>query len=310
MTITRWNFDEISYSFVATVDFEANLVVAGDTYLANETWTIERSSRALTRPWQGVRAFGCPSCGAPLEQVAEERCASCGQEVRAGRFDWMVKSVEAGDVERTGTSMTGTVPERGTDQPTIVDPGLPAERKALLASDPAALSGLDARLRLIFATLNAAWAAQDLRRVRPYISSGLFVTLDQQVQSLASQGLVNVVDGARMVRLEVAKLARDARYDALTVRIFGSGRDYTYRKATGEVVGGDKTTDRPYSEYWTLVRGSQVKGAPRADQVCPQCAAPLAVGMEGNCEHCGALVASGDFDWVLSGIEQDDAYRG
>jgi hypothetical protein len=30
--------------------------------------------------------------------------------------------------------------------------------------------------------------------------------------------------------------------------------------------------------------------------------------MEGNCAYCGALVTAGDFDWVLSRIEQDDSY--
>jgi hypothetical protein len=146
--------------------------------------------------------------------------------------------------------------------------------------------------------------------VRPYLSSGLFETMRQQVDTYRRQGLVNVVDGARIVRWEMVKLVRDARYDALTVRLFGSGRDYTYRKDGGELVGGDKHAERPYSEYWTLLRGAQARGAPRVDKLCPQCGAALAVGMEGNCEHCGALIASGAFDWVLGGIEQDDAYRG
>jgi hypothetical protein len=310
MNIAKWHFDEMARRFVATVDFEANLVVSGDTSLVREAWTIERSSRARTRPWPGVRAFGCPSCGAPLERVSEQLCAACGQEVPAGRFDWLVTKIARRLSERTGTSLTGTVPEQGTGTPTIVHPGLEAEKAALLADDPAALTGLEARLRLIFTELNAAWATQDLRGARPYLSSSLFATLQQQVKAYVSQGLVNVVDGAHITRWEMAKLARDPRYDALTVRLFGSGRDYTYRKTTRELVGGDDEADRPYSEYWTLIRGSNVRGAPRVDKRCPQCAGPLAVGMEGNCEHCGALVASGEFDWILSGIEQDDAYRG
>jgi len=49
---------------------------------------------------------------------------------------------------------------------------------------------------------------------------------------------------------------------------------------------------------------------PRTDNACPSCGAGLKVNMEGNCEYCRALVASGDFDWVLSKIEQDDSYAG
>jgi hypothetical protein len=32
--------------------------------------------------------------------------------------------------------------------------------------------------------------------------------------------------------------------------------------------------------------------------------------MAGNCEYCQARVVSGDFDWVLSRIEQDEVYTG
>ena len=79
---------------------------------------------------------------------------------------------------------------------------------------------------------------------------------------------------------------------------------------TGEVVGGSRKDDRKYTEYWTLIRGAKVRGAPRADGSCPACNAAVKVGMEGNCAYCGALVTAGDFDWVLSRIEQDDSYTG
>ena len=43
---------------------------------------------------------------------------------------------------------------------------------------------------------------------------------------------------------------------------------------------------------------------------CPSCGAPLKIEMAGNCSYCRAKVTSGDFDWVLSRIEQDDVYDG
>jgi hypothetical protein len=32
--------------------------------------------------------------------------------------------------------------------------------------------------------------------------------------------------------------------------------------------------------------------------------------MAGNCTYCKAKVTSGEFDWVLSQIEQDESYGG
>jgi hypothetical protein len=230
--------------------------------------------------------------------------------MRPGRFDWMVASVERGPEVETGTTLTGTTEERGTDRPTVVDPRLEEERVGLLADDPEALTGFESRVQLVFSELNAAWAAQDLLPARPYLSASLFETLQAQLRPYVADGLVNLVQDARIVRTEMARLVRDARQDALTIRLFGNGRDVTFRKATREVVGGSLTEDRPYSEYWTFVRSRSARGAARTVKTCPACAAPLHVGMEGNCEHCGALVASGDFDWVLAGIDQDDDYRG
>jgi hypothetical protein len=34
------------------------------------------------------------------------------------------------------------------------------------------------------------------------------------------------------------------------------------------------------------------------------------VTMAGACNYCGAHLTAGEFDWVLSKIEQDDSYRG
>jgi hypothetical protein len=80
--------------------------------------------------------------------------------------------------------------------------------------------------------------------------------------------------------------------------------------ATGKVVTGSKLRDRPYSEYWTLIRSRARRGAPVATPTCPSCGAPLNITMSGECEHCQAHVTAGEFDWVLSKIEQDDSYRG
>ena len=46
------------------------------------------------------------------------------------------------------------------------------------------------------------------------------------------------------------------------------------------------------------------------DAVCPNCAAELNITMAGECEYCGSKLTSGDFDWVLSEIQQDEEYTG
>ena len=103
---------------------------------------------------------------------------------------------------------------------------------------------------------------------------------------------------------------RDRYFDALTIRIWATGKDYVIREPSGERVRGSKHRDRAYSEYWTLIRSANRRGAPVTQPACGNCGAPLHITQSGECEHCGAHITTGEFDWVVSKIEQDDSYRG
>jgi len=119
-----------------------------------------------------------------------------------------------------------------------------------------------------------------------------------------------MTEGATIERIELARVASDKFFDSLTVRLFASSLDYTIADDDGRLVGGNRTTPRRYSEYWTLIRGVGRRGAARSDGACPSCGAPLRIEMAGNCMYCRAKVTSGEFDWVLSRIEQDEVYEG
>ena len=93
------------------------------------------------------------------------------------------------------------------------------------------------------------------------------------------------------------------------MRLFATSIDYTISD-DGKLMSGSKSRNRQYSEYWTLIRGTQRKGGSRGDLACPNCGAQLRIGMAGACEYCRVKVTSGEFDWVLSRIEQDDSYTG
>src|SRR6476659_8217931 len=97
---------------------------------------------------------------------------------------------------------------------------------------------------------------------------------------------------------DLVKLARDRYYDALTIRIFATGKDYVVRtdRSDGAIVRGSKTIDREYSEYGALIRSSARRGEARADATCGSCGAALTVNMAGECEHCGSHVTAGEFD--------------
>ena len=67
---------------------------------------------------------------------------------------------------------------------------------------------------------------------------------------------------------------------------------------------------RSWSEYWTFIRSRAAQMDPSKADSCPNCGASVAVGTSGVCQHCGGKLTNGEFGWVLSRIEQDEAYGG
>ncbi len=297
------------------LEFESNMTVGagtGDaTLYVRERWHLVRDAAVRSRPPEAVHSFHCPNCGAPFGPGGGDRCEYCGEVVSGGRFDWSVVVTEPLEIESRPPQLTGTVEEVGTDWPTIMHPAVGERWAELAQADPASgAEAIVARLQLIYGELNPAWTALDLAPVRGFVSDGLFDYLQYWIAAYRQQKLRNQLNGMRLTRWQIAKVVRDRHFDAVTFRIWASGRDFTVRQATGEVVGGDPNADRDYSEYWTLIRGAGVRGAPRADKNCPNCGAPLEVNMAGRCNHCDAKITSGEFDWVLSKIEQDESYAG
>jgi uncharacterized Zn finger protein (UPF0148 family) len=293
------------------IEFEANVATADRTYYSVESWLLGRDATQKSKPPDPARGFPCPNCGAPWQssETGTQRCASCGQIVDNGRFDWVVEQIALSSLDERPPTLTTEVRERGTELPTYRQPGV-SQRWSELRRDHPELDPrvLDARIRLIFDELTRAWSRNDLAPVRGLVSDGLYDSLSFWVDAYARQGLRNELVGMRILRTELAKVTRDRWYDAVTFRIWATGKDYVTRGTT--IVRGSKWRDRPYSEYWTLIRSAARKGPTTADKTCGHCGAPLEVSMAGACNYCGAHVTAGEFDWVLSKIEQDDSYRG
>jgi hypothetical protein len=300
----------------AGVEFESNyteILASGveQSFYACEQWMLSRAKATASRPPERARVFVCPSCGAPLETMSGGRCKYCQATVDTGQFDWVVETIEVTSREARGPMLTGTTEETGTNLPTAFDPDVAARFGELTRRDPAFQWPLfQSRVAMIHAALQASWSNRDWAAARPFVSDNLFQMLAYWIEAYRKARLRNITEGARVEQIELARATSDKFYDALTVRIFASSLDYTLADDGGQVVAGNRRTPRRYSEYWTLIRSVAKVGPSRVDAGCPSCGAPLQIEMAGNCVYCRAKVTSGDFDWVLSRIEQDDVYDG
>nr|WP_227026852.1 TIM44-like domain-containing protein [Corallococcus soli] len=297
-----------------TVHFEANYTEVSGTdqswYVA-EAWTLERDTAVRSRPPDAARISKCPNCGAPLDAVQGHHCSYCDTVVNTGGFDWVVTSVASLEREQRGPQLTGTTEEQGTELPTLRDPKAHETLATLTQEDPNVTAiGLRRRLEFIFHEMQTAWSRREWQGMRPFLSDNLFQTQLYWINAYRQAGLRNITQDARITKLSLARVTRDAYYDAVTLRVHAVSLDFTVRDQDEKVVGGSRSRTRAYSEYWTLIRGRGVKGLADTKKQCPSCGAPLSINMAGHCTHCQARVTSGEFDWVLSRIEQDEAYQG
>ena len=277
-----------------------------------EIWTFEREAGVLSKGPDELLKLACPSCGSPGELRSDGTCPYCGNVVNSGKFNWVVSSIQtlqSQPVVSLGLSTGGE--ERGYTWPTSPASDLSLQRRALEARDPSfAWDAFEQRVRYIFLRLQQAWSDRDAEAIRPYETDSLFSSHLYWIEAYLAQGLQNKLENVVLERLEVVKVEPDAYFESITVRLWAQMKDSTV-DASGIVVAGDPNVARKFSECWTCIRRigkHALKDAPPVDR-CPSCGAPLdKVGMTGICGYCNTKITRGDFDWVLSQIEQPEVF--
>jgi uncharacterized Zn finger protein (UPF0148 family) len=305
----------------ATVLFDANYTevtkakgtASEETFYARERWSLFRKAGVpspAVEDFGKLTAFHCPNCGGAEELRDDGVCPSCGSNVAEGSVAWWVTEIQVLHREAKGPLLTQDVPEQGTDDPTVFQPDLSARKAEFLAANATYDHNRTInRFREVFLALQQAWTDQRWDRARAYETDNIFQTHRYWIQAYQRQGLRNVLEDIVVERIAPVKFDGDRFFDSMTVRIWARMKDYTVT-AQGRKVCGSVSTPRRFSEYWTFIRRKGAKEGAQPSGNCPNCGAELNVSAAGACAYCGGKVTSGDFDWVLSRIEQDDDYTG
>jgi len=299
------------------VEFEVNYAEergkeALDFY-AVERWTFRRNAGVLSRGPEEIRTLSCPGCGSPVELEPDGTCTYCGRDAGTGAFHWVVSNVMVLQKSQKPPPPAGRSggDEAGTERRTVFQRDFGTVRKAFQARHPdfswKAFSG---KVGHAFLELQKAWSEGEFGRARPHESDPLFNTHRFWIERFRKEGLTNRLEEVEIEKIQPCRIETDAFYEAITVRLFARMLDYTTNTA-GELLEGSKTKKRGFSEYWTFVRRIGAKeGVEGGEESCPSCGGPVQVNMAGECGYCGSKVTTGDFDWVLSAIEQDEVYAG
>jgi len=159
-----------------------------------------------------------------------------------------------------------------------------------------------------FYGIQDAWAAQDMKRVRKFISDGIYQRFNVQFIMMKKLQQYNELSGIQIHSMTVSDYKSDGAYDVIDVAIHASMTDRFVSKKIPRLSSGGYES---FVEYWTFIKKSNAAlNDIYENPNCPQCGAaiPEIQGETGICPYCKAVVNSGDFDWVLSEITQADDY--
>ncbi len=170
--------------------------------------------------------------------------------------------------------------------------------------DPAAFEN---RFAGAFHQIQDAWAAQDMERVRAFVSDGVFERFTLQILEQRDLGYRDHMEDIRIERATIAEAASGGIFDVVTIMVAATLVDYRVSLETGTYLSGEKKR-HGFTEFWSFVRRTgarTVAGKPGLiEGSCPNCGAAIQMNQTGKCESCEALLRSGEFDWILSEITQ------
>lgn len=280
-----------------------------------ETWKLKRSVKISSKPPEKILIISCPSCGAPITETTQGKCFSCGQSNKNGNFDWHIYEISTikdfyMEARNSNALLAENIIEEGTKLPTVRDPMIDKTMTSLF-KERAELEYARKRFVDIFMNLQKAWSTQKWELARPFESDPLFQSHHFWIEDYKRKKEKNIIDNISIERVVPVALYQDEYYLSFTVRIFASMIDYTQNQS-GKIIMGSKNKKVQFSEYWTFIKGigENHKAAKlRNISNCPSCGAELKVGMSGKCEYCGSKITLGQFDWVLSQIEQDEEFN-
>ncbi len=158
--------------------------------------------------------------------------------------------------------------------------------------------------------VQAAWSGQDMSPVRHFLSDGVFDRFSMQIEIQKGSGIRNAMRDVRVLNAGLAGAASDRFFDTLHVALTAEAVDTTVALEDGRrLQGGD--SPESFTEIWTFLRrpGAVTLARPGLlEGYCPNCGTRLRLSTSITCEACQALINSGEYDWVLSEITQQEAW--
>ncbi len=162
------------------------------------------------------------------------------------------------------------------------------------------------RAEMAFLLVKRAYQDRNVHAARAFMAPELWRSWSMGVEELLQRRQRPVLENLNVRDLQVPFVAHGTAGDTIRVHFDYVAASYLVDDE-GRVLSGS-TEDERYGEIWTFQRAAGartvVSGGVTAS-TCPNCGALLELDDDGRCDHCGADVTSGDYDWVVVRMDPD-----
>ena len=162
--------------------------------------------------------------------------------------------------------------------------------------------------RDLFVKLQYAWSDRDWSTIRCFETEELYEQHSTQLRRYVQNKQINKIERVSVNSVTFLSFEQIGGKDVLSVVLNTKMIDYIVDETTGQVVKGDKNTDRINNYKLTFVRTTGVKTKLGDNKLnvtnCPNCGAPTEITSAGKCSYCGSVITTGEYNWVLSNLER------
>ena len=162
------------------------------------------------------------------------------------------------------------------------------------------------RAKSAFMIIQDAWSKRDLTKAECFIADGTFEQYLIQLNTLKEKHLIDVMENLRVKSTNILGYESDNNFDTIHLAITAICKNYRANDKTMQFVEGNRY-DEEFTEVWTFLRRTGVKTLKKPGLIegyCPNCGSQITVGRHAKCSSCGAILRSGEYDWVLANITQ------
>lgn len=158
-----------------------------------------------------------------------------------------------------------------------------------------------------FLAVQRAWSDGDMTPVARHLSDGVFERFQTLLAMNKADGKVNVVSDVSISACEAAYEGKDGGWERADLRITAGCLDVYLDLDRRHKLKGGQTW---FTEYWGFLRrtGAKEPGAELPEHACPNCGQAVAVNRTAVCPNCKSWLNSGEHDWVLAEITQQDEW--